>query len=66
MTCTNKSRLELQRNLGAAATIVAGATAVTFVTLGILARKAETAPASRQNAVACYPGPFSLTCGSTF
>jgi hypothetical protein len=64
--CTTKSRLELQRNIGAVTTIVAGVTAVTFVTLGILARRSEIERSGRHNAIACYPGPFSLTCATTF
>lgn len=64
--CKNRSTLELQRNVGAVTTLVAGAAAVTFVTLGILARRSEAGQSSRHSDIACYPGPLSLTCGSSF
>jgi len=64
--CKTESSLVVQRNVAAVTTIVAGAAAVTFVTLGILARKSEASHAKRHGDLACYPGLFSLSCVTSF
>jgi hypothetical protein len=47
-------------------TIVAGAATVTFVTLGILARRTEAEQSKRHGDLACYPGLLSLSCVRSF
>jgi hypothetical protein len=47
-------------------TVVAGAATVTFVTLGILARRNEAESGKRNGDLACYPGLFSLSCVRSF
>jgi tetratricopeptide (TPR) repeat protein len=64
--CTDEPSLQTQWNIGAVATIVAGAAAVTFVTLGILARRNENQEAKRRQAFTCLPGPLSLSCTGSF
>jgi len=64
--CKNESTIKMQWNAGAAMTIVAGAAAVTFVTLGILARRDEAESSKRHGDLACYPGLLSLSCVRSF
>lgn len=63
--CKDESSLQMQWDLGAAATLVTGAAAITFVTIAILTRRSEIEH-SRKTTVACAPGPLSLTCGGRF
>jgi hypothetical protein len=64
--CKNESTIKMQWNAGAAMTVVAGAATVTFVTLGILARRNEAESGKRNGDLACYPGLFSLSCVRSF
>lgn len=64
--CKNESTIKMQWNAGAAMTVVAGAATVTFVTLGILARRNEAESSKRSGDLACYPGLLSLSCVRSF
>lgn len=64
--CKNESTIKMEWNAGAAMTIAAGAATVTFVTLGILARRNEPDPSKHQGDLACYPGLLSLSCVRSF
>jgi hypothetical protein len=64
--CKNESTIKLQWDAGAAMTVVAGAATVTFVTLGILARRNEAEQSNRHGELACYPGLLSLSCVRSF
>ncbi len=64
--CTDESPLSLQRNIGVAVTLVAGAAALTMATVGILAWKSTPARPEKKRALACQVVPFGVTCGQTF
>lgn len=64
--CTDESALVQQRNLGAATTIVAGAAALTMVTIGVLSWKSAPPRSAPKQSLACRIGVFGLTCGRAF
>lgn len=64
--CKNESTIKMQWNAGAAMTVVAGAATISFVTLGILARRSEAEQSKRRSDLACYPGLLSFSCVHSF
>jgi tetratricopeptide (TPR) repeat protein len=64
--CKNESDLATSRTVGAVTTIVAGAAAVTLVTVGILSLRSKPEEPKRKADLACYPGLLSLTCARAF
>ncbi len=64
--CKNESTIKMQWNVGAAMTVVAGAATISFVTLGILARRNEAEQSKKRSDLACYPGLLSLSCVHSF
>jgi hypothetical protein len=65
LRCTDESALVLQRNMGIATTLVTGAAAATFVTIGIIQRRAEISRSGKTE-LACAPGLLSVTCAGRF